>query len=352
MQQHEAATSAAIDIGSNSTEVLIAHCTPDHLDIGRDESTMTRLGESVKATGEIAPDRQKVALAALRQYQELAKQYGADPILVVATEAMREARNREAVVEDLQRETGLQVNVISGELEAALTYHGATYEPDIPPDAGVLDVGGGSTELIAAQQKQITWLTSLPIGSGWLHDQYLSSNPPTEDEVDKAEKFLRSYVPGIHVPQPPSTLIVTGSSAKALLKLAEQALKLDIHSDRLTCEDLQGCRGLLLSLPAEDVAQRYGQSLERAQVLPGGALLILAMMEYLHLDEIRVTDHGVREGVLLAYARYGEYWLDHPDVKPGEDKVGKAPSLPKDMQKAGTHEETFVQSGRDELQKY
>jgi len=76
------------------------------------------------------------------------------------------------------------------------------------------------------------------------------------------------------------------------------------------------------------------------------------MMEYLHLDEIRVTDHGVREGVLLAYARYGEYWLDHPDVKPGEDKVGKAPSLPKDMQKAGTHEETFVQSGRDELQKY
>jgi len=193
MQQHEAATSAAIDIGSNSTEVLIAHCTPDHLDIVRDESTMTRLGESVKATGEIAPDRQKVALAALRQYQELAKQYGADPILVVATEAMREARNREAVVEDIQRETGLQVNVISGELEAALTYHGATYEPDIPPDAGVLDVGGGSTELIAAQQKQITWLTSLPIGSGWLHDQYLSSNPPTEDDVDKAEKFLHSY---------------------------------------------------------------------------------------------------------------------------------------------------------------
>src|SRR5438132_12274718 len=113
-EKNRVVTCAAIDVGSNSTEVLIAHCTPDHLDIVKDESTMTRLGESVKATGEIAPDRQKVALAALRQYQELAKQYGADPILVVATEAMREARNHETVVEDLQRETGLQDSIISG----------------------------------------------------------------------------------------------------------------------------------------------------------------------------------------------------------------------------------------------
>lgn len=71
----------------------------------------------------------------------------------------------------------------------------------------------------------------------------------------------------------------------------------------------------MLSLPTEDVAQRYGLPIERARVLPGGALLMLAMMDYLSLDEMRVSDHGVREGVLLAYARYGEHWLD-PAVAP------------------------------------
>ena len=350
-KKNKAVTCAAIDMGSNSTEILVAHCAPDHLDVVKDESTMTRLGDSVKGTGEIAPDKRDEALAALRQYQELAQQCGADPILVVATEAMREARNRESIVEDIKRETGLQVNIINGAQEAAYTYHGAVYGSDAPPDTGVVDVGGGSTELVTAQERLITWLISVPIGSGWLHDQYLSSNPPSQDEVEKAEDFLHTYIPGLHVPQPPPALIVTGSSAKALLKLAKQALKLDEQGDRLTREDLQGCRGLLLSLSAEVVAQRYGQSIERARVLPGGALLILAVMDYLHLDDIRVSDHGVREGVLLAYARYGEHWLDHPEVKPGDERVGKAPPLPEEAQKAETPEETFVESGRDELKK-
>jgi Ppx/GppA phosphatase family/CHAD domain len=350
-KKNKVVTCAVIDMGSNSTEVLVAHCAPDHLDVVKDESTMTRLGESVKETGEIAPDKRDDALAVLRQYQELAKQCGADPILVVATEAMREARNRESIVEDIQRETELQVNIIEGTLEAAYTYHGAVYGAETPPGTGVLDVGGASTELVTARERLITWLISVPIGSGWLHDQYLSSNPPSQEEVEKAEDFLRTYIPGLHVPQPPPALIVTGSSAKALLKLAEQALKLDGQGEHLTRDDLLGCRGLLLSLPAEAIAQHYGQSIERARVLPGGVLLILAMMDYLHLNDIRISDHGVREGVLLAYARYGEHWLDHPEVKPGDERVGEVPPLPEKVQQARTPEGTFVESGRGELQK-
>jgi len=350
-EKNRVVTCAAIDVGSNSTEVLVAHCAPDHLDIVKDESTMTRLGESVKETGEIAPDKRDEVLAALRQYQELAKQCGADPILVVATEAMREARNRESVVEDIQRETGLQVNIIDGTQEAAYTYHGAIYGSDTPPDTGVLDVGGGSSELVTAQERCITWLISVPIGSGWLHDQYLSSNPPSQDEIEKAEDFLHTYISSLHVPQPPPALVVTGSSAKALLKLAKQALKLDEQVDRLTREDLLGCRGLLLSLPAEAIAQHYGQSIERARVLPGGVLLILAMMDYLQLNDVRVSDHGVREGLLLAYSRYGEHWFDHPEVKPGDERMGQVPPLPKEAQKAETPQETFVESGRGELKK-
>src|SRR6266487_3021371 len=344
MQQEKGLTAAAIDIGSNSIEVVVAHCTPEHLDILQDESAMVRLGESVKATGEITPEKRDAALAVLRKYQALASEHRADPTLAVATEAVREARNRDTFLEDIRRETGLQVSVISGITEAALTFYGATYGPDIPSDAGVLDVGGGSTELITAQQKRITWLTSIPIGSGWLHDQYLFSDPPAQNEVAKAQDFLRQYIQDIAVPQPPQALIVTGSSAKSLLKLARQALKVDANSDRLTRKDLPGCLGLLQALQAEDIAQRYGQELERAKVLPGGALLMLAMMEYLHLDEIRVSDHGLREGILLAYARYGEHRLD-------DSRQGKAPPLPEEASRESAHEKTYAQAGREELPK-
>lgn len=348
-QRSKAATCAAIDIGSNSTEMAVAHCTPDHLEIIKDESTMLRIEESVKATGEIAAETRDRLLATLRNYRDLAKQNNADPILAVATEAVREARNNQALQDDIERETELHINIIPGTVEAALTYHGATYGPDISPDTGVLDVGGGSTELIIARQRHITWLTSLPIGSGWLHDQFLTANPPVEDEVEEAQDFLRQYIQSLHLPHLPPSLMVTGSSAKALLKLAKQALKLNADSDRLTRKDLSGCLGVLRNLGAQEVAQRYELETERARVLPGGALLMLEMMAFLRLDEMRVSHYGVREGVLLAYARYGEQWLEHSEVKVDDSRIGEAPPLPRKVTQEHKSNQTFVQSAHDEL---
>jgi len=181
---------------------------------------------------------------------------------------------------------------------------------DIPPDAGVLDVGGGSSEIVIAKNRHITWLTSIPIGSGAIHDRYFSSDPPTREEMEAADSYLARYMQTIHIPEPPSALIVTGSSASSLLKLAQRAFKLDEHSDRLTNEDLSRCEGLLGALPAEEIAQRFEQRLERARILAAGALIIQAVMQYMHISEIRVSSHGVREGVVLTYSRYGEHWLD------------------------------------------
>src|SRR5690349_9064035 len=106
-EQDKAATYDAIAVGSNSTEMAIANCTRDHLEMIRDASSMLRVGESVKATGEVSQETQDKLLTTLHQYQDQAKQHGADPILVVATEAMREARNSQAVLDTIERETGL-----------------------------------------------------------------------------------------------------------------------------------------------------------------------------------------------------------------------------------------------------
>jgi exopolyphosphatase/pppGpp-phosphohydrolase len=345
-------TGAAIDIGSNDTQVTIAQCTPDHLEILQEQSQMIRLGESIKEAGEIESDKRDAVVDVVRQYIEMARQDEAERIIAVATQATRQASNREAFLEDIQRETGQPVNLISGEIEAALTYHGATSELDMPPDAAALDVGGSSTELVLARDGHITWLISLPIGSGWLHDHYLISDPPKEDEIMEAQKFLHDYLRALHVPEQPPALIVTGSSAKALLKICQQALNKDEGSSRMDRQDLVACQGVLHSLSAREIAQRYGQDIERARVLPGGALLILEMMNYLKQDEVRVSGRGVPEGVLLSYARYGDRWLDHEEVKVEGKHVGKVPALPRETmqsEQAQRREETFVEAGRQEL---
>src|ERR1051326_6171998 len=177
------------------------------------------------------------AFAGLRQYQQLAQSSQAEPILVVATEAVRRAKNRQTFLEDIKRETGLTVQVLSGTQEAALTYSGAASGPASSPDAGVLDVGGSSSELVTAEQREITWLTSLPIGSGWVKDQFLFSDPPASEEVSRAEEFLHAYLSALWIPQLPPALVVTGSSAQTLLAIAKQALHLEAHEDRLTRED-------------------------------------------------------------------------------------------------------------------
>jgi exopolyphosphatase/pppGpp-phosphohydrolase len=350
MQQQTSPTRAAIDIGSNTIEVLIAQCLPDNLEIIEHQSTLARLGESVDDKGEISRDKFKAALDAVGKYQKLAKKHGAEEILAIATEALREARNNQDFIEAVKRETNLEVQLISGYAEAVLDYFGTTYSHGTPRDAGVLDVGGGSSEIVTAKKRHITWLTSVPIGSGVIHDRYLPSNPPTHEEMEAAHSYLASQLHMIRLQQSPPALIVTGSSASSLLKLAQRAFRLDEQSDRLSVEDLALCKGLLCALKAEEIAQRFEQRVERARILAAGTLIIQVIMQYLHVNEVRVSSHGVREGALLAYTRYGEHWLE--EVNSIASKWGT--SLPdrgsQDMQKV--QQQPFVEFGREILPKH
>lgn len=305
---------AAIDIGSNTIHVVVARCTHHDLTIVADELELVRIGESVTSTGAISPQKLAATLVTLQKYKALALQHGAQAILVVATEAIRRASNHADTLAVIQRETGLTVHLISGYVEATLTFWGATYEAQkdayMPPFVGVMDLGGGSTELVMALRGQIAWSTSLPIGSGWLNDRYLPSSPPTQNEVSVARTFLQTYIDGQQIPYPPPVLIATGGSANSLLYLARRAFGLHPETKRFTHNDLLRCEGLLTTLSAEEVARRYGQPEARARILPAGLLIIQTVMERFHLAEMHVSPHGIREGMLLAYARYQEQWLE------------------------------------------
>lgn len=320
----QAPVRAAIDIGSNTIHVVVAHCAAENLAIVADEVEMVRIGESVTATGAISPEKRNAAIATLLQYKALAEQHSASPVLMVATEAIRKASNSADFLSDVKKATGLEVQLIEGMVEATLTFYGATYEalkePNAPDVMGVMDLGGGSTEIITARNKQITWRTSFPVGSGWLHDRYLPSNPPKPDEIEVAQTFLYTYLQGIHPDNDPPALIVTGGSANSLLLLAQRAFGIDTAETRLTEHDLARCAELLRTMPAEEVAQRYQQSGGRALILPAGLLIFQAVMQRWQLQEMRVSPHGIREGALLAYARYGERWLQRvQEVAEGND---------------------------------
>ena len=349
MQDQQSPMRAAIDIGSNTIHVVVARCKPDDLDIVEDEVELVRIGESVNASGEISPEKRDAAIATLRQYKELAQQHDAEEVLVVATEAIRKASNSAEFLENVQRENGLQVQLINGDVEAVLTFYGATYEqlkePGAPAQLSVMDLGGGSTELVMSQNMHISWRTSVPIGSGWLHDRYLSSNPPTADDLDTAQTFLRTYLQGMRIKQQPASLIVTGGSANSLLFLAQKAFRLDKSSSRLTYDDLAHCEGLLEALPAEEISQRYEQPLGRARILPAGALIIREVMSRLNLREITVSPHGIREGVLLAYERYGENWLERVNQEASASNQSTGSTIKNAALQNDARYETFAQSG-------
>jgi exopolyphosphatase / guanosine-5'-triphosphate,3'-diphosphate pyrophosphatase len=359
MQNAWSPVRAAIDIGSNTIHLVVARATAQTLDILADEVELVRIGESVTASGQISQEKCDYAVSVLGQYRALAEQHQAQEIFVVATEAIRQASNSDWFIETVRRKTGLQIDIISGMAEAALTFAGATYEalgqPHPPEVVGVMDLGGGSMELVTARHGQINWKTSVPIGSGWLHDRFLTANPPEHEAIAVAETFLSTYFQGMRIKYKAPALIVTGGSANSLLYLTRRAFKLDMHQVQLTQHDLLRCQGLLSALPAEEVAQRFEQPVERARILLAGALIIQAMMSRLGLNEIYVSPHGIREGILLARERYGEGWLDNVTASATAHENHRQNSLPAFMIASATlvspdgveaEVETFEQAGR------
>jgi len=159
-----------------------------------------------------------------------------------------------------------------------------------------------------------------------------------------AHTFLSTYFQGMRLKQRPPLLIVTGGSANSLLLLARHAFRLDMTSNRLTYHDLTRCEGLLSALTAEEISQRYGQPVARARILPAGALIIQEVMSRLNLQEIAISPHGIREGVLLAYARYGEDWLER--VNEEASAANQGTSVKNRVMQAGAQEEVFAQSAR------
>ena len=285
--------SACIDIGSNTTRLLVAECDGERLLEIYQERAFTRIGRGVVDQGTIAPDKISEVVEVVARQLETAGKIGAREVYGVATAAIRRATNGAELLDEIRAACGLVIEVLSGEEEARLAFLGVagTLGHDPLGSLGVVDVGGGSSELVVGTAPDtIGWSTSFGVGSGDVADRYLRSDPPLAQELAAARAHVAEAVEGIDAPRPAEA--VAGSAA-SLRRLAGPMLDRDSFARALA---------LLGSEPASEVSRRFALDIERVRLLPAGLLILEAASE-LFGSPLQIGRGGVREGVLLEAGR-------------------------------------------------
>ena len=320
---------AAVDVGSNTIHLVVARPTEDGRDLVTlaDELDMPRLGADISAHGALSPERMARAIAVLKQQQERADSLGAYEFLLIGTEGVRAAANADEFLTRVQRELGVSLQLISGEQEAALTYWGATSGlHDADERRAVLDLGGGSMEVVIGEGSRILWRVSLPLGSGAMHDHYAPSDPPQPAELDRVRQETTTQLDGRHPPLPVARAIACGGTATNLAALAASALNISqpeglgssaapsgmdtAQLGLLNRDQLEALAALLCATPAAELTRRYGIMDARARLLGAGEAVLSAAVQQLGVDALAISRRGVREGTILAWLHAGDGWLD------------------------------------------
>ena len=284
---------ACVDIGSNTTRLLVANCDDGRLTELMNQRAYTRLGKSL-TKGALPPEKLTEAVAVVATQVRHARDVGAERIAVVATAAVRRARNGVVLAEAIESATGVPLAVLSDEQEARLAFVGATRMLSAPVEGplAVVDVGGGSTEIaVGTVTDGADWYASFRIGSGFLADSYLHSDPPAARELQAVREHAAGTFEGLKAP-PAVRGVACGGSASSLRRMA---------GAELTHDALERAIRLLASGPADDIAERFELDPERVRLLPAGVLILDAASDALGLP-LKISGGGIREGVIIELA--------------------------------------------------
>jgi exopolyphosphatase/guanosine-5'-triphosphate,3'-diphosphate pyrophosphatase len=271
------------------------------------EQVVARLGQGLGRTGRLDPDAIERALAAVGRYREIARARSAARVLVVATAAVRQAENREALLQRLAAGAAAEVRVATGEEEARLTLLGVLSGlPAVAGRAAVLDIGGGSTELIVAEGARPTAVVSVPVGVVALAERFLTADPIDATEYRAcaayaAERLAALAWPVVR-PLAPRRLIGTAGTITTLaaLDLALPAYDAGrVQGHRLTRPRIEALLARLGALPVAERARLPALEPGRADLIVPGIALTLGVLDGLGLAELTVSDTGLREGILL-----------------------------------------------------
>lgn len=288
----------AFDIGSNSIKMTVARPSPalGIEEIGWNAATV-RLGAGLDATGRLADDRVEAALVALHGFAAEARAMGAARLVAVATEAARVAANGPAFLDRVARETGIEVRLIDGDEEAALTFRGLAAAIDVSGDLLVADIGGASTELIVARDGAFVAARSVPLGSGRLADRLTLTDPPRPDELAACRATAASLLgPVLSSLASPSgggaRLVLVGGTGEYLARLVPD-------ERRIAPAAIDAVLDRLAHLTAAALAESLSIADARARVLPAGVAIVAALVDGVRPGRIEIARSGIRTGLLL-----------------------------------------------------
>ncbi|RKH58900.1 Ppx/GppA phosphatase family protein [Corallococcus aberystwythensis] len=296
---------ASIDIGTNSVLLLVADRQPD----GRfqavvERAEITRLGRGVDTSRVLSSDGMEATLSVLVAFANEARELGAEAIAVSATSAARDAKNGADFIAAAKARADVTVEIIPGEMEAQLSF--AAVAQDFASEAAgpllVVDIGGGSTEFIYGNDAgTVAFRHSFDVGAVRLTERYVRTDPLSREERGAIESHLRDTFSALPPPPPASMLVGVAGTVTTLYALQHQMATYDaeaVHGGTLSRGELDALTDRLCALPLDARRALPGLQPKRADVIPAGALILREAVKALGLDACRVSDRGLRWGLL------------------------------------------------------
>jgi len=298
---------AVIDVGTNSARLLVADVAEDRVAPVERRSTVTRLGRGVDLTGRLSAEAIEDACVAIEPYVAAIAELGAETIEVVATSAVRDADNGSAFVAELRERFALSPRVLAGEEEARLTYLGATSEQAPTEPTLVVDIGGGSTELIVGTGDEISFHTSMQAGVVRHTERHIGTDPPTAVELEALAGDVRGLIeeavpPGVKA-EAGIAVAGTPNSLAAIDLGLEPYDPSRVQDYVLTLPSIQRMLSQLASTPLAERIEIPGMHPDRAPTIVAGVVILVETMRAFGLERVQASEHDILYGTAITAAR-------------------------------------------------
>jgi exopolyphosphatase/guanosine-5'-triphosphate,3'-diphosphate pyrophosphatase len=302
---------AVVDIGTNSTRLYVADVVDGRItnELVR-RTSVTRLGAGVDADGRLRQDAMERVYATLDEYRADIDTHGAETALAVLTSAVRDAANGPEFASTVESRYGLTPHILSGDEEARLTFLGATSErdPNDPTQTLVIDIGGGSTELVIGAGTEITFHVSNQAGVVRQTERHLHSDPPSQSEIDRLAEDVRSIMSSAVPPEQRALVqhaIAVAGTATSLAAIAQELDPYDpdkVHGYVLSAEQCEQLLQRLAAMTLEERRNVRGLNPDRAPTIVAGAAILLETLRLFDLPRVEVSEHDILRGAALGLA--------------------------------------------------
>ena len=284
---------AVIDIGTNTTRLLVAEVEDGEVVELERRTIITRLGQDVDATGRLADEAMDRVAEAIAGYREVIDRLGAEKVVAVATSAMRDSENGPDFHDYLNEKYGVDARTISGDEEARLTFLGATAGRTDDRETVVIDIGGGSTEYVVGRPGEDPGFhTSTQMGSVRFTERFVDHDPPSRDEMQQLAQAVRDTVPDVTAEH---AIAVAGTATSlAAIDGAE-----DVHGYRLSLASCERITSMLAALPVDERRNVKGLHPDRAPTIVAGAVILTESIRALGLELAEVSDRDLLHGAAL-----------------------------------------------------